>query len=113
MRLIAEMDQLFVIRAQQQNRDAVIGQPAQQAIDLRLRFDVDTPGGIGEQQAARLQREPFAQYDFLLIAARERRDGQVEPAMFKLQRLERRRVERRVRAIAAMHAERGEGEIAG
>ena len=51
------------------------GEIADDARDLALGADVDAARRFVEQQHARIAQEPFAQHDFLLVAAREAGDG--------------------------------------
>ncbi len=60
-----------------QHRHAVAHQFRQRAIHLRLRADVDAARRFVDDQHLRIGREPFAEHDLLLIAARQRADRRI------------------------------------
>ena len=52
-----------------EDRDTFGRQPAHQVIDFRLGADIDSAGRLVEQNQPRLERHPFRQHDFLLVAS--------------------------------------------
>ena len=56
------------------DRRALVSEPANEAMDLGLGADVDALRGFIEEHDARLERQPFAEHDLLLISAAECRD---------------------------------------
>ena len=62
------------------DRHALRGKLAHQAMDLGFRADIDAARRLVHDQDARLGREPFRQADFLLIAARKLSDDLTDAA---------------------------------
>src|SRR3954469_13876299 len=50
---------------------AAVGQRPDQGVDLRAGADVDSPGGLVEQQHPAVAQQPAGEHDLLLVAARE------------------------------------------
>ena len=67
---VADADHLLHVAGDHEDGDAGIGQRAHQLVDLVLGADIDAPGRLVEDHAARLHRQPFGQHDLLLVAAR-------------------------------------------
>ena len=55
------------------------GQAEYELIDLLFRSDVNAPRRLVEKQDPRSGRQPLADGDFLLVAARQRRDDLIDP----------------------------------
>ena len=71
---VAHAKDFFHIGTDHENGDALLGECLRCAIDLGLRADVDSARGFVEDEHLRVHRQPFAQNDFLLIAAGEIHD---------------------------------------
>ena len=68
------------------DRRALVGEPADQPVDLGLGADVDALRRLVEDDDARLERQPFAEHDLLLVAAAERRDRRFDRRRLHRQR---------------------------
>ena len=73
-------DQLGDLRGDQDNRDALGGDAAQDGVDLRLGADVDAARRLVQDEHARMGDEAAAEKDLLLIAARKRAEPVAELA---------------------------------
>ena len=82
-RAVGHAEDFLHFAGDKQDRHALAGEFLHEAVDLLLRADVDAARGFVEQQQARLQREPFADDDFLLVAA-----GEVERQLAVVRRLD-------------------------
>ncbi len=71
---VAAADQLVIVGRIEQDRRALVGELAQQPVELLLGADIDAARRIVEQDDARLGHQPFGDDDLLLVAARQRRD---------------------------------------
>ena len=75
---VAAADQLVIVGRVEQDRRAVVGELAQQLIELLLGADIDAARRVVEQDDARLAHQPFGDHHLLLVAARQRADRDVE-----------------------------------
>ena len=66
---VGQADDFFHLAGREQDGNALAGQLIHQFIDFFLRADIDAAGRLIEQQQLRLEAEPFAEHDLLLIAA--------------------------------------------
>jgi len=57
--------------------DAGVGELADQVVDLRAGADINTAGGLVQQQHLARPQQPTGQHDLLLVAARERADDAI------------------------------------
>ncbi|MCA8966166.1 MAG: hypothetical protein KDC48_14880, partial [Planctomycetes bacterium] len=73
---IGEREHLFELGAHEQHGEAGGGQRVEARVDLAARADVDAARRLVEQQHARRGRQPLAEHDLLLVAARQRTDAQ-------------------------------------
>ena len=71
---IAHAEQFFHVARDHPDRHAAGGKFVDQRVDFRLGSDVHAARGLVENQHLRPAREPFAENDLLLIAAREQAD---------------------------------------
>src|SRR5207302_5061942 len=74
-----ETEDLEHDRRDEQDRDPLLEQLADQLEDLLIRADVDPPRRLVEEEHTRPARERPREHDLLLIAAGERADGRVDP----------------------------------
>src|ERR671915_1812480 len=68
---VGHREYLLQLRGDQQDRLALLRQVVHEAVDLRLRPDVDAPRGLIQQQDVRLAGERLGDDDLLLVAPRE------------------------------------------
>ena len=66
---VAQVEDLLHVAADHHDRHAVVGQAAQQPVDLRFGADVDAARRLVDDQHLRPEREPFRQHHLLLVAA--------------------------------------------
>src|SRR5690349_5533996 len=76
---VGHADYLLQLGTDHQDAEAAMRQFAHQAIDFRLRADVDTAGRFVENQHAGAHAYPSADEYLLLVAPRERRDAARRP----------------------------------
>src|SRR5262252_2104061 len=72
---VAHADHLFHVGRDHQDRDAGVGQRAQQAVDLALAADVDAAGRLVEDDHPGFHRQPLGQRHLLLVATRQHARG--------------------------------------
>ena len=68
---VADERELGELAREQEDRGAVLGEPAQERVDLALRADVDAARRVEAEQRAEAGGEPARDRDLLLVAARE------------------------------------------
>jgi hypothetical protein len=68
---VADQGDLGQLAGVEQHRRPLIGEVAQQLVDLALGLDVDTPGGVEAEKGAETGGQPAAQDHLLLVAPRE------------------------------------------
>ena len=68
---VGDERELAELRAEEEDRRAVLGELAQQRVDLALRPDVDAPRGVVAKEHGEPRREPAGDRDLLLVSARE------------------------------------------
>src|SRR5918994_2094893 len=68
---VGHREYLLQLGGDQQDRLALLRQVVHEAVDLRLRPDVDAPRGLIQQQDVRLAGERLGDDDLLLVAPRE------------------------------------------
>ena len=68
---VADMDDLDLLGADHENGGAVVHQAVEQPEYLGLGADIDAARRLVENEELRIGIEPFADDDFLLIAARQ------------------------------------------
>ena len=74
---VAKGENFRKIRGNHQSRAARCGESADQGVDLGLGTDVDSTGGLIDDQQVRCHVQPFRQHHLLLIAARQIAHGNV------------------------------------
>ena len=85
---IATADQLIVIRRIEQDGGTFVGQPTQALVEFLFSRDVDAPSRVVQEDDPGLDHQPFADDNFLLIAARKRTDWTVGAIGSDLQELD-------------------------
>ena len=75
---IGQQEQFGHFRADHDDAKPLLGELKDQPIDFLLGADVDAAGRLVQEQDAWFGSKPFADHDFLLIAARQRRDPLVD-----------------------------------
>ena len=85
---VGEAEHLLDLARHHDDRGAGVGEPTDEGVDLGAGADVDTAGGLVEQQHAGAVHEPAGQHDLLLVAARERAGGAVGIGRPQLERLD-------------------------
>src|SRR3954453_1749675 len=72
---VGALDHLLELGGDHQHTQALLGQLADQALDLGLRPHVDAAGGLVEDRELRVGGEPAGEQPLLLVAARELADA--------------------------------------
>ena len=75
---VAHGEDLGQVGADQDDRDAFLGELVDDLVDLGLGPDVDPARGLVEDEHARMRVQPLAQHDLLLVAARQRGDRHLD-----------------------------------
>src|SRR5918992_1616478 len=75
---VRHREHLRQLARDQQDRQPPGRQAGDDAVPLALRPDVDPAGRLAEDQDLRVGREPLRDHDLLLVAARERADGDLQ-----------------------------------
>ena len=75
---IGQQEQFGHFRADHDDAKPLLGELKDQPIDFLLGADVDAAGRLVQEQDAWFGSKPFADHDFLLIAARQCRDPLVD-----------------------------------
>ena len=70
------MGDFLEVRGHHDDRQPLFQRLGDQPVDLRLRADVDTSGRVFRNQQPAVGRQPAADHHLLLVAARERFNGQ-------------------------------------
>ena len=68
---IREAKNLLIVRGHEDDREPLVGKLAQMAINLGPCADIDSTRGFFDEKDRRLDAEPFAERNLLLIAARQ------------------------------------------
>ena len=69
---VAHAQDLRQLRGDHHDRLALVGERAQQLVDLGLGADVDAARRLVEEQDVAIAHQPFGDHDLLLVAAREK-----------------------------------------
>ncbi len=69
---VGEPEHLGHLAGHQQHRHAVVGEPADQRVELARAPDVDAAGGLVEQQHVAAVQQPAGEHRLLLVAAGQR-----------------------------------------
>src|ERR1700722_1695088 len=85
---VAHSQDFRQLRRDHDNRHTTLGQADDEAVDFRLRSDVDSLCGLIEDKYGGLYGEPAGQRDLLLIAAGERASFGVDRMRFYAQALD-------------------------
>ena len=75
---VADADQFRQFRRDRDDADALVGEVAQDRVDLRLGADVDAARRLVDEEHARIDREQLRQRNLLLVAARQLRHRLVD-----------------------------------
>src|SRR5262245_13250413 len=82
---VRQAENLLIVRRREDDGEAFIRERAQMPIDLGARADVDASRRLLDEQDRRLDAEPLAERDLLLVAAGELARLAVEPRAVDLE----------------------------